>query len=122
MPTARPTSLPPPPPTPRHRWSLAIYGVVMAVAMVLGLPLGVYVLLARRRRTLFGPAAISTRRRFGFLYEAYGPTAWWWETEELVRKLLLTAGAALLDAGSPLQVWGAGAHWSPSARCQASLV
>jgi hypothetical protein len=35
---------------------------------------------------------------------SYGPTAWWWEVEELVRKLLLTAVAVLLDAGSPLQV------------------
>jgi hypothetical protein len=42
---------------------------------------------------------------------SYGPGAWWWETEELVRKLLLTAVAVLLDAGSPLQVcvwWGGG--------------
>ncbi len=35
---------------------------------------------------------------------SYGEAAWWWETEELVRKLLLTAVAVLLDAGSPLQV------------------
>ncbi len=37
---------------------------------------------------------------------SYGPSAWWWEAEELVRKLLLTAVAVLLDAGSPLQVPG----------------
>ena len=34
---------------------------------------------------------------------SYGESAWWWEAEELVRKLLLTAVAVLLDAGSPLQ-------------------
>ncbi len=39
--------------------------------------------------------------------DSYGPTAWWWETEELVRKLLLTGLAVLMDAGSPLQVCSA---------------
>ncbi len=37
---------------------------------------------------------------------SYGESAWWWEAEELVRKLLLTAVAVLLDAGSPLQACG----------------
>jgi hypothetical protein len=35
---------------------------------------------------------------------SYGETSWFWEVEELLRKLLLTAVAVLLDAGSPLQV------------------
>jgi hypothetical protein len=37
-------------------------------------------------------------------YDAYLEGAWWWEVEELVRKLLLTAVAVLMDAGSPVQV------------------
>jgi len=37
-------------------------------------------------------------------YDSYGPRAWWWETEELLRKLLLTSVAVLLDPGSPVQV------------------
>ena len=41
---------------------------------------------------------------YGFLYIEYGPTAWWWEVEELVRKLLLSSLVVLIDAGSPLQV------------------
>jgi hypothetical protein len=50
---------------------------------------------------------------YGFLYLEYGPTAWWWEVEELVRKLLLSSLVVLIDAGSPLQVrpvprWGGG--------------
>ena len=36
--------------------------------------------------------------------QVYGPTAWWWEVEELVRKLLLSAVVVLFDAGSPLQI------------------
>ena len=42
--------------------------------------------------------------RYGFMYAEYGPNAWWWESEELVRKMLLTSVAVLMDAGSPLQV------------------
>ncbi len=41
---------------------------------------------------------------YGFLYLEYGPNAWWWEVEELVRKLLLSSLVVLIDAGSPLQV------------------
>jgi hypothetical protein len=38
----------------------------------------------------------------------YGPTAWWWEVEELLRKLLLTAVVVLMDVDSYLQVGRAG--------------
>ena len=36
--------------------------------------------------------------------QVYGPSAWWWEVEELVRKLLLSAVVVLIQPGSPLQV------------------
>ena len=38
--------------------------------------------------------------------QVYGPSAWWWEVEELVRKLLLSAVVVLIEPGSPLQVCG----------------
>ena len=86
----------------------AVYGAVCGVLYIVGFPLAVLVLLYRRRRELFGSPddalVASTRARFGFLYEAYGPTAWWWEVEELVRKLLLSAVVVLIESGSPLQV------------------
>jgi hypothetical protein len=53
---------------------------------------------------LFGEGSDETRRVYGFLYEAYGPVAWWWEVEELLRRLCLTAVVVLMDPGSPLQV------------------
>ncbi len=119
--------------------AFAAYGAVMVVLYVVGLPALTTALLWKHRRTLFGPGSDATMKRFGFLYDrcgvggsvpfctcvvdvridhqllfrdhdrSYGPNAWWWETEELVRKLLLTAVAVLLDARSPLQVrrW----HW-----------
>ena len=89
-----------------HRY--AIYALVMGAVYVFGLPAGVLFLLYRRRHTLFGnskdPLIATTQSTFGFLYLSYGPTAWWWEVEELVRKLLLSAVVVLFDSGSPLQV------------------
>ena len=50
------------------------------------------------------PSRVLPQETYGFLYLEYGPTAWGWEVEELVRKLLLSALVVLIDAGSPLQV------------------
>ena len=86
-------------------WIYAIYGLTMILVYVLGLPAATLYLLFGRRRALFGPGSESNMRKYGFLYDAYGPSAWFWETEELVRKLLLTAVAVLFSAGNPFQVW-----------------
>ena len=86
----------------------AFYALVCGVVYVVGFPVGVFVILYRRRSYLFGDASnaviAANRATFGFLYEVYGPTAWWWEVEELVRKLLLSAVVVLIESGSPLQV------------------
>jgi hypothetical protein len=91
------------------RWAgFAIYGLIMAVLYIVGLPAAVLWILWRRRHKLFGsptdPFVASTRETFGFLYVDYGSSAWWWEVEELLRKLLLSAVVVLIDEGSPLQV------------------
>jgi hypothetical protein len=91
------------------RWAgFALYGLIMAVLYVVGLPAAVLCILWRRRNKLFGsptdPAVVTTRETFGFLYADYGPSAWWWEVEELLRKLLLSSVVVLIDEGSPLQV------------------
>ena len=90
----------------------AIYALLCGILYVVGLPLGVFVVLYRRRGTGTGtglgntsdPFVATTKSKYGFLYEAYGPDAWWWEVEELVRKLLLSAVVVLIEPGSPLQV------------------
>ena len=87
----------------------AFYALVFGLLYVVGFPLGIMVILFKHRTTLFGDAAVNphvaaTRAKYGFLYEVYGPTAWWWEVEELVRKLLLSAVVVLIEPGSPLQV------------------
>ncbi len=99
------------------RWAgYALYAVGMALVYVVGLPVLVLWILFKRRRALFvthggrgasadvTAQAAATRTTYGFLYEAYGPGAWWWEVEELVRKLLLSAVVVLIEDGSPLQV------------------
>jgi hypothetical protein len=91
------------------RWAgFAIYGLIVAVVYIVGLPAAVLWILWRRRHKLFGaptdPFVASTRAAFGFLYVDYGNGAWWWEVEELARKLLLSAVVVLIDEGSPLQV------------------
>jgi hypothetical protein len=82
----------------------AVYAVIMIALYVVGLPLTLFLVLWRRRHNLFGEKSAKNRLAFGFLYESYGPGAWWWEIEELIRKLLLSAVVVLIDAGSPLQV------------------
>ena len=80
----------------------------MGIVYIAGLPIAVLVLLYRHRNHLFGdesdPVVAKTRSTYGFLYVVYGPTAWWWEVEELIRKLLLSAVVVLIESGSPLQV------------------
>lgn len=92
-----------------QRWAgYAVYAVLCGVVYVVGLPLGVFIVLFRRRHKLFGdsadPFVATTRAKYGFLYEVYGRDGWWWEVEELVRKLILSAVVVLFESGSPLQV------------------
>ena len=91
------------------RWAgYAFYALLWGVLYVLGFPVVVFTLLYRKRSSLFGntvdPVSKAVRSRYGFLYDAYGPSAWWWEVEELVRKLVLSAVVVLIEPGSPLQV------------------
>ena len=79
-------------------------GVLMLIVYVIGLPAGILFILYRNRKTLYGPDSRRTQRRYGFLYDGYGETAWWWEVEELIRKLLLTSVVVLMNTNNPLQV------------------
>ncbi len=89
-----------------NEWAyVAIYAIVMAIVYVIGLPVVVFVLLFRRRHELFkGPTSAAVKEQYGFLYVVYGPSAWWWEVEELVRKLCLSSIVVLIDPSSPLAV------------------
>ena len=56
------------------------------------------------------------------LHQVYGPSAWWWEVEELVRKLFLSAVVVLIESGSPLQVRVVGAVTVHSHRTVAIVI
>jgi hypothetical protein len=91
------------------RWSgYAVYCIIMVAVYVVGFPATILWILWQRRHKLFGAPTdrfvASTRATYGFLYEDYGASAWWWEVEELLRKLFLSAVVVLIDEGSPLQV------------------
>jgi hypothetical protein len=91
------------------RWSgFAVYCIIMITVYVVGFPATILWILWQRRHKLFGAPTdrfvASTRATYGFLYEDYGASAWWWEVEELLRKLFLSAVVVLIDEGSPLQV------------------
>jgi hypothetical protein len=88
----------------REWYGYALYAGIMGALYVVGLPMSIMIILLRRRHTLFGEGSAETWRVYGFLYDSYGPVAWWWEVEELLRKLFLTALVVLMDPGSPLQV------------------
>ena len=51
----------------------ALYGFIMMVLYVIGLPAIILVLLFKHRTTLFGPGSEETMRRFGFLYVFHAP-------------------------------------------------
>ena len=67
-----------------------MYAIAYGLVYVAGLPATVFVLLYRRRHKLYGdggdPFVATTRAKFGFLYEVYGPNAWYvmgWELFKL---------------------------------------
>jgi hypothetical protein len=55
----------------REWYGYAIYGLVMAVVYVAGLPITIFAILLRHRNTLYGPGSDVTLQRYGFLYDRY---------------------------------------------------
>jgi hypothetical protein len=76
----------------------------MIALYTVGLPVGVFLILWHRRHKLYGSNSERTRVSWGFLYESYGASAWFWEVQEMLRKLFLTSFVVVLSAHSPLQV------------------
>ena len=87
------------------QWAgFAAYAGVMLALYTVGLPVGVFLVLWHRRHKLYGANSERTRVSWGFLYESYGAGAWFWEVQEMLRKLFLTSFVVILNAHSPLQV------------------
>eukprot|EP00003_Mantamonas_plastica_P021693 TRINITY_DN3548_c0_g2_i1.p1 TRINITY_DN3548_c0_g2~~TRINITY_DN3548_c0_g2_i1.p1 ORF type:complete len:1215 (-),score=279.89 TRINITY_DN3548_c0_g2_i1:292-3936(-) len=80
-------------------WS--IYAAVFTLIYPIGIPLAFFIILFRNRQNLTDP---DFKARFGFLYDAYEPQAWYYELTELIRKLALTGALIFIAPGSASQV------------------
>ena len=76
-------------------------GVVCVLVYVLGIPLGSLCILYRRHGTLNDPSTLAV---FGSLYLAYERPYWYWESVEMVKKMILAGGLVMVATGSALQV------------------
>ena len=117
----------------RYAFYALVFGLVYVVGFPLGVLTLLYRHRSTLFGDEENASVATTRRQYGFLYEVrdtlgswrsapatgmvsgvgrasgvaeqvYGPSAWWWEVEELIRKLLLSAVVVLIEPGSPLQV------------------
>jgi hypothetical protein len=77
----------------------AFAGVIMAV-FVFGFPAGTFYALYKKRNHLADPITMA---QIGFLYFPYRPHAYWWETKNIMHKMLLTAGLVLLYQSAIVQ-------------------
>jgi hypothetical protein len=66
------------------------FTAVIAMLYTAGLPLGLYLYLRSKRGRLYHPHMLQ---RVGMLYEDYSRRRgmWWWETEELCRRFMLSS-------------------------------
>lgn len=106
-----------------QRWTMhALVAAVIIALFTFGLPLTIFCWLRANRHSL---REAETLDKLGHLYEQYGDTSgvYLWETQEVMRKLLLTSAVLLFDAGSPMQLtsalllsacaWTAHTAWKP---------
>jgi hypothetical protein len=87
------------------RW--ACFGLVATIGTVL-FTLGVPYLLYRVARSVCGPEASPSQRRrecCSLLLSSYLPGYWWFESADMLRKLLNTSIVAIVWQGTDLQLW-----------------
>jgi hypothetical protein len=77
-----------------ERWqAFSVPMVLVGIIYIIGLPLGLLYLLVRNRKRLDHPEVLDS---IGFLYTPYRRAAYFWEIEEIFRKMLLSGGLILL--------------------------
>ena len=75
--------------------------VLVGIIYIIGLPLGLLYLLVRNRNRLDHPQVLDS---IGFLYTPYRREAYFWEVEEIFRKMILSGGLILLGDYPALQL------------------
>lgn len=76
------------------------FALVIMIIFVFGFPAGTFYTLYHKRNHLADPVTMA---QIGFLYFPYRPHAYWWETKNIMHKMLLTAGLVLLYQSAIVQ-------------------
>jgi len=82
----------------RHAF-LSILGILL---YTIGIPFFIYLLLRRNRHKIY--SSEKFKLRFGFIYIRYEPEFWFWELEEMCRKIVMVCAVPLISPGTPSQV------------------
>ena len=83
-----------------HFYALIVAFICLGV-YVIGIPLGFFLYLRKNRKHLAKP---TFAEKFGGLYIAYTASAYWFETFEMIKKIILVGGIVLVDPGSTSQI------------------
>jgi hypothetical protein len=86
---------------------LRITAVIFMIFYAFGIPLAALLVLWWNKASLHNekhPDHAQTLHRYGGLYETYDAECWYWETIELLRKMILTGFMIILVPGSSAQI------------------
>ena len=78
--------------------------LVCLVVYVIGIPIASTVVLRCKRSKLFDKNDSTVRDVYGSLYEAYEPQFWYFESIEMIKKMILAGGLVLVAPGSSAQI------------------
>ena len=82
-------------------WSFYVVFLIVGVVYILGLPLGVFFYLYSRRNRLDRPEILHS---VGWMYTPYNRNAYFWEIQEIIRKMILSGGLIVLSDFPSLQL------------------
>ena len=89
--------------TPEHMASI-LWAFVFVGIYVLGIPLLSTFILYRHRKRLWDPRYPALKRVYGSLYQYYRPEYWYFESIEMIKKMLLTGAMVMVAPGTSAQV------------------
>ena len=89
-----------------RRWATFAAVAILGVCLyVLGLPAASYTLSRRCHYAPTPASRLARGRRVALLLSSYSADYWWFETFDLLRKLLLTSVVLLVAPGTMIQLW-----------------
>eukprot|EP00944_MAST-04C_sp_MAST-4C-sp1_P011105 g11105.t1 len=82
-------------------WSFYVVFLIVGIVYILGLPIGVFFYLYSRRHKLDRPEILHS---VGWMYTPYNRNAYFWEIQEIIRKMILSGGLIVLSDFTSLQL------------------